>query len=152
MRSNSSAYISASDEYIACTDEGNECHRLKHRLVHCMTRTLHVGEWHRLKLFSRRKKRVQTPQLPRLNHFILNIKFLQDGSLMATGTESVKYYLNKYQISSSKTADGKAVLSLVWSSRLVDACGIAVNSDDSHIFVRELDGRRIYLLNSEGLY
>ena len=132
MRSNSSAYISASDEYIACTEKGTESHRLT--------------------LFSRRKKTVQTPQLPRLNNLILNIKFLQDRSLLATGTECGKYYLNKYQISSSKTADGKAVLSLVWSSRLVDACGIAVNSDESLIFFSELDGRRIYLLNSEGLY
>ena len=76
MRSNCSAYISALDEYIACIDKG--------------TKSL------RLKLYDRRKKTVQTPQLPRLNHLILNIKFLQDGSLLATRTECGKYYLNKY--------------------------------------------------------
>ena len=132
MRSNSSAYISASDEYLARTDKGTESHRLK--------------------LFSRRKKTVRPPQLPRLNHLIPNIKFLQDGSLLATGTECGKYYLNKCKISSSITADGIAFVFLIWSSRLVDACGIAVNSDESLIFVSELDGRRIYLLNSNGLY
>ena len=132
MESGYSAHVSASDKYVACVDSDTK-------------------PW-TLKLYNRREKTVQTLQLPRFTQYIYNISFLRDGSLLATGTDDVKYYLNKYRISSTKSADGEAAVTLVWSCQLCKACGIAVSADERLIFVSEFNAKRIFVLTSDGWY
>ena len=127
------AYISACDEYVACVDSDTKPETLK--------------------LYNRRKKTAQTLQLPRLTLYIYNIHFLRDGSLLATVPDDTgKFYVNKYRISSTKATDDEAAASLVWSCQLQKACGIAVPADERLIFVSEMNAKRIYVLNSDGLY
>jgi WD40 repeat protein len=126
MESKYVSYMTVSDKFVACVDK----------------------DTYTLKLYDRREKTVQTLPLPGLTHFICNIYFLQDGSLLATGGGNKGYLFNKYRISTKET-DGE-VITLIWSCPLTKACGIAVSDNEKLIFVCELEAKRIYVVRPDG--
>lgn len=129
MECTEAAYLSVTSKFIACIDKDAVA----------------------LKLFDRSSKVLQTLSLPNLTRNIINLHFLHDGCLLATGSGNGKLpSVNKYSLGSSKGGSYEMKADLLWSCPLPLACGIAVTDDEQIIFISEQSGKKVYVVNHDG--
>ena len=151
MKSNSAAYMTVSDRYIAVNDRDNRnCLKLYGRQQESLQPKQLKSTFFRSVLNSLTKSTttsvVTSIKLPQFT-VIFNIQFLPDGSLLATGSGPVKHRLCKYLMPEDPAHEPI----LVWSNDdLYLPFGLEL-TPSGLIICSSAMRKTIYILNNQGM-
>ena len=150
MKSNSAAYMTVSDRYIAVNDRDNRnCLKIYRRQQESLQPKKLESTFFRSVLNSLTKSTTSVVTSIKLPQFtvIFNIHFLPDGSLLATGSGPVKHRLCKYLMPEDPAHEPI----LVWSNNdLYLPFGLEL-TPSGLIICSSAMRKTIYILNNQGM-